>query len=45
MIAAVGMVSSWGFHLRITDTEGKPFDDLEYVLAAEVLGRQAKGEE
>jgi len=30
----------WGFYLRITDAEGKPFGNLEYVPAARALRKR-----
>ena len=31
LVKVCNETSSWGFYLRITDTDGKPFDDLEII--------------
>jgi hypothetical protein len=35
-------IYDWQLYLRITDSEGKPFDDLEYVSASEALQDERK---
>lgn len=40
MSAGVGTGSSGGFYLRITDMAGKPFDDLEYLPAADLTSAE-----
>jgi tetratricopeptide (TPR) repeat protein len=34
---ACGEIPGWRLYLRITDSEGKPFDDLKYVSASESI--------
>jgi hypothetical protein len=37
LVKICNRTGDWGFYLRITDMEGKPFDDLKFISTSEML--------